>query len=154
MGDDDDSECKECMAPGGGDGDGDDDKNKPCAAGNNSILNTAGIDLDLDDLGSESDDNNVVNTWEGRGGDARKMYEDAMRGNIGLLRNFCDALEYQIQFRDPRFFRTLEKEGTRLFSVTSLIIFPYFFSLLPFSYHLLSHVSHYDSPFTFSHKSL
>ena len=97
-GDNDDSECEEHTAPGGGDSDGDGDKNKPCAAGNNSKLNTAGIDLDLDDLGTESDYNDVVDTWEGRGGDARKTYEDAMRGNIGLLREFCNALEYQIQF--------------------------------------------------------
>ena len=113
--DDDDPGCEDRTAPGGGDGDGDGDDSKACAAGNKSVLNSAGIELDLDDLGMESDNNELVDTWEERGGDARKTYEDDMRGNIGLLREFCDGLEYQIQFQDPRFLRTLEKEGNRFF---------------------------------------
>ena len=69
----------------------------------------------MDDLGIESDDNELIDTWEGIGGEARKTYEEDMQGNINLLRDFCNALEYQIQFGDPQFLRTLEKEGSRLF---------------------------------------
>lgn len=109
---DDDSDDSEARGNGDGDGDGDD---KACATGSDHMLNTAGIELDFDDLGMESDDNKLVDTWEGRVGNARKTYKAKMQSNIGLLRDFCDALEYQIQFEDPRFLRTLEKEGSRFF---------------------------------------
>ena len=42
------------------------------------MLNSAGIKLDLDNLGMESDNNKLVDTWEERGGNARKTYEDDM----------------------------------------------------------------------------
>ena len=104
-------ELEDRTATGSGDG----DDNKARALGEDDILNTAGIELDSDDLGFESDDNQLVDIWEGRGDEERRTYNEEMGGNIGLLRNFCDALEYQIQFQDPRFLKTLEKEGARFF---------------------------------------
>jgi hypothetical protein len=100
-----------------GDGGGNDNK-AHVVIGEGDVLNTAGIELDSlgsDDSGFESDDNQLVDTWEGRGDEERNMYEEEMRGNIRLLQDFCDALEYQVQFQDPRFLRMLEKEGTRFF---------------------------------------
>ncbi|KAH9038201.1 hypothetical protein EDB85DRAFT_2072801 [Lactarius pseudohatsudake] len=82
------------------------------AATGDDMLNTAGIELD--DSG-ESDNNQLVDIWEGREDGERKTYEEEMQGNISLIWDFCDALEYQVQFQDPRFLRTLEKEGARFF---------------------------------------
>ena len=114
-GDNNDLDLEDQTPTGDGDGEGDGDDNKAGVTGNNTMVNTTGIELDLDDLGIESDDSELVDTWEGIGGKARKTYKEDMHGNINLLWGFCDALEYQIQFGDPQFLRTLEKEGSRLF---------------------------------------
>lgn len=91
------------------------DKGKARVLGDDDMLNTAGIELDLDDLELESDDDQLVDIWEGRGDGERKAYKEQMEDNIGLIRDFSDALEYQIQFQDPKFLSTLEKEGARFF---------------------------------------
>ena len=79
-------------------------------------LNAAGIELDDSEVGSD-DDNRLVDTWGGHDGKRKKPYEEDMRGKIQLLRDFCDSLEYQIQFRDSNFLETLEKDGTKLFNL-------------------------------------
>lgn len=78
-------------------------------------LNAAGIELDGLEGDSDGDDQ-LVDTWEGQDG-KKKLYEEVMQGKIQLLRDFCDGLEYQIQFRDPNFLETLERDGSKLFNL-------------------------------------
>jgi hypothetical protein len=40
-----------------------------------------------------------------------EMFQDRMRGHISSIRDFCDGLEYQLQFADYRMLDALEKEG-------------------------------------------
>jgi hypothetical protein len=96
-----------------GDGDGGDGDDDKAGVLEEDRLNTARLELESDDSGDDSADGQLVDTWEGRGDDKRKTYEEQMRGNIALIRDFSEALEYQIQFQDARFLRTLEKEGAR-----------------------------------------
>lgn len=65
-----------------------------------------------DETGDDDDDSNdVVDTgatmWAGNGGTFRERFTD----NIATIRNFCDGLEYQLQFGDNRMLETLEREG-------------------------------------------
>ena len=43
----------------------------------------------------------------------RTTYCETMKSHVDTIRDFCDGLEYQIQFEDQRFLDTLEKEGAR-----------------------------------------
>ena len=94
-------------------GDGEDDKADE-DAGPYKRLNAARLELGGSEF--ESDDDWLVDTWEGQDGE-RKPYEEEMRGNIQILRDFCDGLEYQIQFEDLHFLETLEREGARFFKL-------------------------------------
>lgn len=38
-------------------------------------------------------------------------FEERFREHIQTLRDFCDGLEYQIQFKDPGMLEVFEKEG-------------------------------------------
>ena len=40
------------------------------------------------------------------------MYRETMKTHVDTIRDFCDGLEYQIQFEDQRFLDMLEREGT------------------------------------------
>ena len=62
------------------------------------------------DIGEESDDSALVDTEEGGDG-MKKAYKEKMEHYIRTIREFCDGLEYQIKFQDPRFLTTLEKDG-------------------------------------------
>jgi hypothetical protein len=78
----------------------------------NARLNAAGISSEF----KSDDDDQLVDTWEGQDGE-RKPYKEVMRGNMQLLRDFCDGLEYQIQFQDRQFLETLEMRGAKLFKM-------------------------------------
>ena len=93
---------------------GDEADNNADEAGPFERLN--GARLEFGDSEFESDDDLLVDTWDGQGGE-RKPYEEEMQGNIQLLQDFCDGLEYQIQFQDLHFLKTLEKEGARFFKL-------------------------------------
>jgi hypothetical protein len=43
--------------------------------------------------------------------DGRATYRETMKTHVDAIRDFCDGLEYQIQFEDQRFLDTLEREG-------------------------------------------
>ena len=59
----------------------------------------------------EDDTENIVDTeatpWECGGG----TYRERLADNIDTIRDFCDGLEYQLQFEDRRMLETLEREG-------------------------------------------
>ena len=57
-GNDDDLDLEDQMPTGDSDG----NDNKAGVTGNNTMVNTIGIELDLDNLGVESDDNELVDT--------------------------------------------------------------------------------------------
>jgi hypothetical protein len=40
-----------------------------------------------------------------------RTFEERFRDHIQTLRDFCDGLEYQVQFNDHRMLETLEREG-------------------------------------------
>jgi hypothetical protein len=42
-----------------------------------------------------------------------ETFRETMRTHIDTMKDFCDGLEYQIQFEDQRFLDTLEREGGR-----------------------------------------
>ena len=44
-------------------------------------------------------------------GPSTVIYHDRMRAHIKNLREFCDGLEYQLQFNDYRMLNVLEREG-------------------------------------------
>ncbi|KAK7456465.1 hypothetical protein VKT23_010714 [Stygiomarasmius scandens] len=66
--------------------------------------------LQFDDSDDESD--GLVDTGEA---DPVNMftYEQKMRAHIQTMREFCDGLEYQIQFRDVRMLDILERTAAR-----------------------------------------
>ena len=63
---------------------------------------------------SDNDDSGLVDMEERGGNGEKKTYKEKMEDYIHLIRDFCDGLEYQIQFQDPRFLKTLEKDGSGL----------------------------------------
>jgi hypothetical protein len=75
--------------------------------------NTAQDDLEGVDI--ESDDGSLVDTREGKSDDNTKTCKEEMMAHIQLIRDFCDGLEYQLQFQDLRFLKALEKEGAGFF---------------------------------------
>ena len=81
-----------------------------------SRVNTAENTLDSSDFESDDDDL-IVDTWEDGGNLEKKTYEEQMANYINLIRDFCDGLEFQIKFQDPRFLKTLGKEGAGFFKL-------------------------------------
>ena len=73
-------------------------------------VNAAGYEFEDSNLESEDDDE-LVDT-EGRSGAMDKAtIKEKMVNYIQIIRDFCDGLEYQVQFQDPRFLKTVEKDG-------------------------------------------
>ncbi|KAI9428697.1 hypothetical protein BJY52DRAFT_1133908 [Lactarius psammicola] len=70
----------------------------------------------IDDSNLESDDDDaLIDTRENGDEFERKTCKEEMENHIHLIRDFCDGLEFQVKFQDPRFLRTLEKEGAGFF---------------------------------------
>ena len=79
-----------------------------------SRRNTARIECEASNLESDDDDDDeLVDTWENRGNVDKNGCRELMENNIHLIRSFCDGLEYQLQFQDPRFLMTMERESAR-----------------------------------------
>jgi hypothetical protein len=53
----------------------------------------------------------VASTRIGKG----RTFEERFKDHIQTLRDFCDGLEYQVQFNDHRMLETLEREGGSFF---------------------------------------
>ncbi|KAH9018366.1 hypothetical protein EDB83DRAFT_2232093, partial [Lactarius deliciosus] len=77
-------------------------------AGESDRDDKADVEFDDSDFESDNDDDGLVDMDNGRD---KKTYKEDMENHIHLIRDFCDGLEFQIKFRDPRFLRTLEREG-------------------------------------------
>lgn len=73
---------------------------------------------------SDEDENSPAATFDNMDGHSRAngsfpassgpstdIYHDRMRAHIKNLREFCDGLEYQLQFNDYRMLNVLEREG-------------------------------------------
>ncbi len=73
-------------------------------------LNMAANEID-DSNPKSDDDDTLIDTRENGDESEKKTYKEDMETHIRLIRDFCDGLKFQIKFQDPRFLRTLEKEG-------------------------------------------
>jgi hypothetical protein len=63
-----------------------------------------------DSEGSDGSDDELIDTSL----DTRQAtYHETMKGHVDTIRDFCDGLEYQIQFEDQRFLDTFKREGAR-----------------------------------------
>jgi len=64
-----------------------------------------------DDMGgvSEEEEPDVEEVVEARGEES--TFEEAINANIDLIAEFLQGLQYQVQFRDQRMLKTLEREG-------------------------------------------
>ncbi|KAH9023946.1 hypothetical protein EDB85DRAFT_2075228 [Lactarius pseudohatsudake] len=70
-------------------------------------VNTAGNEMDNSDPQSDNDDV-LIDTG---GNVEKKTVKEEMENYIHIIRDFCDGLEFQVQFQDQRFLRTLERES-------------------------------------------
>ncbi|KAJ6605575.1 hypothetical protein DFH09DRAFT_1067827 [Mycena vulgaris] len=69
-------------------------------------------DLLLPDHGSDhSDDDNGIELVDTRAGTSQGTFNERLAAHIGAIRDFCDGLECQQQFNDPRVLDALEREG-------------------------------------------
>ncbi len=76
-------------------------------------LNTAANEVE--DSNFESEDNDeLIDTWE-KGDSEKKTCKEELENYIRLIRDFCDGLEFQVKFQDPRFLGTLERDGAGFF---------------------------------------
>jgi hypothetical protein len=82
---------------------GDGDDLDEVGVGAYSRLNTAGNEIDESD-----DDDGLIDNGSGT---EKKSYKEEMENYICIIRDFSDSLEFQVKFQDPRFLRTLEREG-------------------------------------------
>ena len=63
-------------------------------------------------------DDGLVDTEERWANADKKTYKEKMENYIRIIRDFCDGLEYQVNFQDPRFLTTLEKDGAGFLRLT------------------------------------
>ena len=63
--------------------------------------------------GDDDENDEFVDTWVNGGSVDKQTCKEEMEKNVCLIRDFADGLEYQVQFQDPQFLRTLEKEGAK-----------------------------------------
>jgi hypothetical protein len=62
-------------------------------------LNAAGGEFDFDDF--ESDDEGLVDTWEGGSENRQRTCKEELNELIHLLQDFVGGLEHQVQFPRP-----------------------------------------------------
>ena len=65
----------------------------------------------LDNMDEHSQANEPFPADNYPSGPSTDIYHDRMRAHIKNLREFCDGLEYQLQFNDYRMLNVLEREG-------------------------------------------
>jgi hypothetical protein len=68
------------------------------------------IDTDTDIDDDDDDDGEIIDT-QPAGGEGGLTFEETMGENISIIEEFTRGLTYQIQFRDERMLRVLEREG-------------------------------------------
>ncbi|KAF5311025.1 hypothetical protein D9619_008106 [Psilocybe cf. subviscida] len=75
-------------------------------------------DDDMQGLDDEDDDDDDVNDVVGRV-EKGLTFNEALSADINLITDFLAGLQFQLQFRDHRFLRTLEREGAGFFRLAS-----------------------------------
>ena len=60
---------------------------------------------------SDDSDDELIYTVLKMGQGGRKTCRETMRTHIDTIKDFCDGLEYQVQFEDQHFLDMLEREG-------------------------------------------
>ncbi|KAJ7434977.1 hypothetical protein B0H11DRAFT_1756772, partial [Mycena galericulata] len=65
--------------------------------------------------GFGSDDDEDITDARAATGGGLETFDERLDGYLERMRDFCDGLEYQRQFRDSRFLDTLEREGAKFF---------------------------------------
>ena len=68
-----------------------------------------------DDSSVEEDNINETEMVIGTG----QTYRQRLTNHIHLLQEFCNGLEYQLQFSDPRMLLTVEREGAGMLRLAS-----------------------------------
>jgi hypothetical protein len=68
-----------------------------------------------EDSSEEGDDINETAVSIGNG----QTYRQQLTNHIHLLREFCDGLEYQLQFNDPRMLNSVERDGAGMLRLAS-----------------------------------
>ena len=71
----------------------------------------------LDNMDGHSQANEPLPADSSSSGPSTVIYHDRMRAHIKNLREFCDGLEYQLQFNDYRMLNVLEREGGSFLSL-------------------------------------
>ena len=99
---------------------GDDGDDRPYNRLNMAGYNyEVGSDEDGDDEDGEGDDgegeDGLIDIEERGVNTDKTAYKEKMEHYIRIIREFCDGLEYQVKFQDPRFLTTLEKDGAGFF---------------------------------------
>jgi hypothetical protein len=64
-----------------------------------------------DESEDDDDDDGLIDTEPGLAIGDRKTLRERFSEYIGTIREFCDGLEYQLQFEDHRMLETVEREG-------------------------------------------
>ena len=93
------------------------DQGRVCEA-ENDISNADEDNLEgrtLSGEAEESDDENNREIVDTDNGSTRLTLAEQFRNHIDLLRDFCDGLEYQVQFSDPRMLEVMERDGSSMF---------------------------------------
>jgi len=67
------------------------------------------------DQDEDEEEAEVVDMGEDDNGSSQKTCKEELESHLQILREFCDGIEYQVQFQDQRFLKTLENEGGRFF---------------------------------------
>jgi hypothetical protein len=63
------------------------------------------------DEDEDEDEDNLVDTEAASGVGRQGTFRERAIKNIRTLQDFCDGLEYQLQFDNHRMFQTMEREG-------------------------------------------
>ena len=71
--------------------------------------------------GFDESDDELIDTALDMGQSGGETFCEMMRTHIDTIKDFCDGLEYQIQFKDQHFLDTLE--GRWMFSETDAELF-------------------------------
>lgn len=63
------------------------------------------------DEDSDDEDDGLIDTEPRLAAEYRKSLRERFREHISTIRDFCEGLEYQLQFEDHRMLETLERDG-------------------------------------------
>ena len=63
------------------------------------------------DKDSDDEDDGLIDTEPGLAMEYRKSLRECFHEHISIIRDFCDGLEYQLQFEDHRMLETLERDS-------------------------------------------